>query len=335
MAMVCPQCSGAFDQHLMCPTCNVRLLYQANLGPSSAVESDSQWQQTPWGRLVVGLLLAQGLAHGLRLLATAGLMAGDDSAGQTVWSTLFGLVLWHALQGLSLLVGGAIAGAGQARGLVYGCVLGIINGLIFLAVGHGQGESLTPIALYGQPLLHLALGGLGGLIGTCIWKPLPTVSLASNKTPPPPTRSRSQWRAFAGPIAWVRVLAGCALVVGGSIWSQGILQFVLEASQGALTIRSHLQAQLVSWEITALATLCGAGLAGATTANGLKQGLCVGLGAGAVLLGIHLNSPQFVLETTVFTVASILCLTLAGGWFGGQLFPPLLAQRPRRRLHLY
>src|SRR5262245_19288539 len=111
MAMVCPQCNGSFDERVVCPTCGVRLLFHTNLSNASG-EDKSQWADTPWGRLLVGMLLAQGLAHGLQLFLTAGMLAADDSA-QTVWTTLFGLVLLHGLQGISLVVGGAIAGAGQ------------------------------------------------------------------------------------------------------------------------------------------------------------------------------------------------------------------------------
>jgi len=38
-------------------------------------------------------------------------------------------------------------------------------------------EIPTAITLYGQPALHLALGALGGLIGTLIWKPLPIIQV--------------------------------------------------------------------------------------------------------------------------------------------------------------
>ena len=81
--------------------------------------------------------------------------------------------------------------------------------------------------------------------------------------------------------------------------------------------------------------LAGAGLAGATTRNGLKQGLCVGIGSAVILVGVQLGSPKAVLETTMFMVLSTIFLSLAGGWFGGQLFPPIIERRRRGSYDMY
>jgi hypothetical protein len=99
---------------------------------------------------------------------------------------------------------------------------------------------------------------------------------------------------------------------------------VLEASQGALDVTDHLQAQLVTWEVTGLAMLAGSALAGAGTPNCLKQGLCVGLAVSAVLLGFRLGLQHAPLPDMVLTVGCSLALGLAGAWFGGSLFPPLI-----------
>src|SRR5207249_3228886 len=85
----------------------------------SPVEDDSaQWQQTPWGKILIGLILAQGLSFGLLQLLTAGFLATGD--GADAWHTLWGLVLRHAIHAVSLLIGGALTGAGQRRGIAYG-----------------------------------------------------------------------------------------------------------------------------------------------------------------------------------------------------------------------
>lgn len=329
MSMVCPQCSRSFDQHLLCPTCGVRLQYQ---GSAASSDETGQWVQTPWGRLFVGLLLAQGLAHGLQMFATAGLLAASDEA-ETVWRTLVGLVVLHSMQGFSLLIGGGIAGAGQRRGVLYGAFIGLINGVIFVILQRDPNQQLPAPVVYGQPLFHLAFGALGGLLGQLIWRPMPEVRIAVIKEGQPKIQVRSASRPehwLAGEVAWIRVMAGCAIVIAGVVWSQSILNFMVEASQKRLTIRSHLQAQLVSWEITALAAMIGAGLAGATTSNGLKQGLFVGLCSSIVLVGMHLGSnEQAVLESTLLLVFSVAGLGLAGGWFGGQLFPPVYSGRRR------
>jgi hypothetical protein len=112
-----------------------------------------------------------------------------------------------------------------------------------------------------------------------------------------------------------------------------IREFVLEASEGKLRIDTHLQAGLVTWEISALALLLGSAIAGASTSNGLKQGLVTGLGAVLVLLVVRLGGTGFVLQQFIFNAASALCLCLAGGWFGSQLLPPLqLAHRRHLRM---
>src|SRR5437899_2965126 len=106
MPLVCPQCKQLFEQNGVCPLCSVVLLYHApNLqtepAPSSAkVEDDpSQWQQTPWGKILIGLILAQGLNFGLQQLFTAGFLATGDTSD--VWGTLWGIVLHHAVLALS------------------------------------------------------------------------------------------------------------------------------------------------------------------------------------------------------------------------------------------
>src|SRR5437868_6118900 len=124
MSMVCPQCRQAFEQRLRCPNCAIRLEFQmpslAPAAPSPAGDEDN-WQKTPWGRMLVGLLLAQGLAYSIQQMISAGIMATGEHG--PVWSTLWGIVLLHAVQGLTLIIGGAICGAGQRRGAVYGSLV--------------------------------------------------------------------------------------------------------------------------------------------------------------------------------------------------------------------
>jgi hypothetical protein len=62
------------------------------------------------------------------------------------------------------------------------------------------------------------------------------------------------------------MVTGAALAVGGAVWANVILEAVLDASHGTLDITDHLQAQLVTWEVTALAMLVGSGLAGVLVA---------------------------------------------------------------------
>jgi hypothetical protein len=273
------------------------------------------------------------------------LALSDDAAGGGVWKTLFGLMLLQGLQAFGLLVGGIFAGAGQRRSLVLGTVVGVWNGVIVIALDYFSGRPngggalstyavpLNSVTAYGEPLLLTAFGALGGLIGSLIWKPLPVLPIPGqdgDRKGAVKFSRKDKVSLFAGPVAWVRVALGTAVVVGGALWANVILSFVLQAAEGKLTIRSRLQAQLVTLEICALAVLVGSCLAGATTRNGLKQGLCVGLAAGAVLLGISLSGGQISLNELVFKGLSTSFLAMAGGWFGGQLFPPVVHAARRK-----
>jgi hypothetical protein len=332
MAMICPKCIGVFEQQLICPACSVRLVSDE---PSRGLLDSTQWQQTPWGRIFVGLLLSQGLAHALRLLSTAFLLAAVDDSGRNVWGTLYGLILLQSFQAVSLIIGGAVTGAGQQRGVFYGCVLGVGNGLCFIALQLIQGVSLTEVALFGQPILHLAFGALGGQLGSMIWKPLPALQMPSAAglgKANPVLLSLKASTLFTGPIAWMRVLAGVGIAVGGALWTKFILDLVLTAGNGQLSVKSAIQAQLVTWEIFALAMLIGGGLAGATTFNGPKQGLCVGIGTSALLVGFQLGSAYLNVSEIIFTSTTVLCLALAGGWFGAQLLPPVLTRAQLKRI---
>lgn len=337
MSMVCPQCQQAHDQMSFCPKCKVRLLYHASgfQPPSLRDEAGAQalWLHAPWAKIVIGLVLAQGLCYGLQHLTMAGVSLGSDSP-ESVWQTLGGLVLSHSLQALSLLVGGLISGAGQRNGAVYGCFLGLVNGAITLIVNRHDLEALAPkqAVIYALPLMHMMLGALGGQIGAVIWRPtprLPALDGTTTPTPAVPEQSLFSIHLLNGPTYLGRICVGIVIVVVGAGWSNAILQSMLDLSQGTLAISSHLQAKLVSWEIAALAALLGAGYAGANTFNGLKQGLLVGI-AGAIIVGmIQFGSPKVILDTVLLTCGSILLLTVAGGWFGAQLFPPVTQRRRR------
>src|SRR5205823_5149011 len=136
-------------------------------------------------------------------------------------------------------------------------------------------QAVNLVGLYGLPALHASFGALGGLLGQIIWRPVPLsgvpVALSPNRKP----AQRRKKPLFAGPIAWFRVLAGSAFNIAGTLSATMILDKVSEVSHGKLGPTSDLQDQLITWELKALALLVGGALAGATTTNGLKQGLVV------------------------------------------------------------
>jgi hypothetical protein len=336
MSMVCPQCHGSFSQRLQCPSCGVRLEYQAGGRARRRGDSSGQfamWQETPWGRLLVGLMLAQGLYYGLWHLCKAGLMAVNDPAAKDVWITLYGLLLMQGFQAVGLLIGGALAGAGRRQGALYGGIVGLLNGIIFVVVvQQGNVGLFTPITLYGQPVLQTAVGALGGIFGCVIWRPLPALNVTGPRKAGLRGRPSGVFALFKGRVAWFRVLLGVAIAVGGALWANAILEIVLDASEGKLAIDTHLQSHLVTWEITALAMLLGGGLAGGNCDNGLKNGLCAGVATGAILVGFRLGEPHIQVHILVMSFASAVILCLAGGWFGGQLVPPRVKQVRRKQI---
>jgi hypothetical protein len=324
MPMVCPQCQGSFSQRLACPACGVRLEYRAVTTRSRALADGEAWQQTPWGRILIGLLLAQGLYYGLWHLCKAVAMAIDPEAAGAVWGTLTGLVILQSLNAVGLLGGGALAGAGKRQGVVYGALVGLANGLIAVVLQGGRAGLVLPILVYGQPLLHLVVGASGGFAGLLIWRPLPSLTLPAPAGRVKHGLRRRDHSVLGGPVAWFRVIAGSGLALGGALWASAILDLVLAAGDGKLIIDSNFQAQLITWEITILALIIGGAWAGATTGNGFKQGLCVGLATGLVLLGVGLTGKRIHFDTLAPTVIVAVLFCLVGGWFGGQLFPPLV-----------
>jgi len=294
--------------------------------------SSDSWEHTPWGRLFVGLVLAQGLYYVLRHLWTAGVLATHEYAPNDVWGTLTGLIVLQGLQGVSVLAAGLLIGAGQRRGIFFGAVAGVWNGVLCILVQNLMGQPVLSLSLFGDPMLQAAVGAVGGLAGGLIWKPIPLVSLPTEprkSRPIIPVSPRSS--SFVGPLAWGRILTGITLAVGGVVWTDVIREFVLDASEGKLRIDTHLQAELVTWEISALAMLAGGTLAGATTKNGMKQGLAAGIGTGAILGGMRLASSHLSLQLVFLTLLSALALCLVGGWFGSQLLPPIFPRSRRKR----
>src|SRR5258708_36831639 len=108
MAMVCPQCKSSHEQRLQCPQCAVRLVFQDTGSGSGSLGSSIAWQQTAWGRILIGLLLAQGIYHGLRHLCVAGLLATQGSEPAGLWNSLPGFLLLESLQVVALLIGGLL-----------------------------------------------------------------------------------------------------------------------------------------------------------------------------------------------------------------------------------
>jgi hypothetical protein len=137
---------------------------------------------------------------------------------------------------------------------------------------------------------------------------------------------------FAGRVAWFRVALGAAFVAAGYLTAAMIFNFIIDFSAGQLASDGFWQDRIVTWEIQALAVLVGGGLAGYNTANGLKQGVCVGLLASGLLTAMLFGFGRMAPETAALTVIGCFGLCAVGGWFGSQMFPPVVAYRSSRRM---
>src|SRR5205823_1196674 len=122
-----------------------------------------------WIRMLVGLMMAQGLYYALRQLCQAYVLATIDREGRAEWWDSFqGLILTQAIQAVALLVGGVFAGAGQRRGVLAGTVLGVGNAVLLLGAQMITRRPTNDLVLYCQPILHAFLGAAGGAIGRTI-----------------------------------------------------------------------------------------------------------------------------------------------------------------------
>jgi hypothetical protein len=291
-------------------------------GPIAAV---TPWHQSTLGRMLICLLLTQGLAFCLQQLFTAWILAsGTDSAES--WNTPLGLVGLHLFHLVGLLAGGMLLAANQDRGISASAMLGLWNGLVFITVHRATSDSIPPWLFFSQPLLHLFFGILGGWLGYRIWPPVTVVApdepfLGERvKQPAAPPRP---W--LRGKIHTIRVMLGAAVVVLGVLLSRHVMNEILLQFPN-FRMHTYLEENLFRYQIAAFAVFLGSAFAGATTSNGFKQGLCVGLVAGSLFIGTQFANPKATLEPTLFTAFGVFAVSLVGGAFGGALFPPVAAR---------
>jgi hypothetical protein len=326
MAMVCPRCATVHEQRLKCPGCGDALQYPETPRLASVEAPTVKWQDMIWGRIFVGLLLSQGFFYALRHLATGVMQVVDLSADQSDESgVLLGLLLSQVLQGLALLVGASLIGSGQRHGAMLGAVVGVWNGVLAGLAPQAAGQPFSTVAIYGDPLLQTTLGALAGWVGSVIWAPLPvpqprTLRRAIRKAP-----QRQRPPLFEGRVDFLRVGIGILLAVSGALSATALLALIARLTESSTATNGLLLDRLVTWEIKALALIAGGVVAGSNNFNGLKQGLCVGIAAAILLAGLepHVRDQWFEMVGLLFFGS--LCLTLTGGWFGSQLFPPVVS----------
>jgi hypothetical protein len=292
--------------------------------------NSTHWQNTPWGRILIGLLLAQGLYYGLRHF-TIGLILAIQPPTDTrdEATALWQLVVIQVLQGVTLLAGGILAGSGQRNGVLLGAVVGVWNGVLAGLTSGSAGQPFSAVALYGDPLVQTALGALAGWLGSAIWKPAP---VEEHRGPPPVTRkapTRARKPLFAGPLAPIRIIVGTALAVIGSLCATLLYSLIDRLSEGGPAGSGATLDLLVTMEIKAIALLAGGVLAGVGTHNGLKQGLCVGIVTTLILAALEPRAADQWLGALGLILVGAMGFCLVGGWFGSQLFPPVASSKRR------
>ncbi len=330
MAMVCTLCNTSHQQRLQCPNCGGRLVFRP-AGRSLLPGASRSWMQTFLGRVVIGLLLAQGLFLGLLQLTTGILLARlGDQGMQQLFRTTEGLILLESLRLVPLCLGGLLAGAGQRQAFFLGFVIGLCNSALAMFSQAVLTNQVSSLSWYGQPLSQALSASIGAWLGSTIWQPLNLVTApgAVLRSPRHAALVRNQRPLLFGRVSRFRVCLGVLLTVAGCLWAEFLFQTVLHASRGLLDTASYTQDRIFAWEIRALSALFGGALAGATTSNGFKQGLYVGIGSSCLLLLIPQSHVTLFIAS--LTGVSTFFLCTAGGWFGSQLFPPLVPKPSTR-----
>jgi len=137
----------------------------------------------------------------------------------------------------------------------------------------------------------------------------------------PPQGDKKVLFPWTGPIAWIRLIVGNGMAIGGAIWALPVLNFLV--ALGGLDPAEILKVQkdVSQGELLALSVLIGGTIAGSTTSNGLKQGVLVGFGAGIGMAGYFMMNGAGP-EKMLGPMLSCIFLGPLGGWFGSELVPP-------------
>lgn len=353
MQLFCPDCQAAFAGASSCPKCGGRLLapqesfVQAAVAP--AEELPTPVQTTFLGRVLLGTIASLGLFLSLREFALA-----FSGGGFIEVFTLCGI------RYLAVAVGGLLTGAGRTNGSQPGFVSGLTVGALLTVhdvLSSGGNEYWWPVGLaVGFPLV----AGAAGWVGSRIW-PAP-VDLPDVAVPSAVTASRasnlsrltdgSEKRKGERPTVWLRILIGGLVAFAAIAASDPIRMFLANASRGIFNTGGYSRAAAVGAQLAAIVLVIGGMIAGAGTGAGLRHGFYTALftamifyaavlsrGAAAdyppvtglfAYLDLTIDS-FFAPQTVAIILAFLIGLITAGGWLGGQLFPPLAPEWMRHR----
>lgn len=353
MQLFCPDCQAAFAGTPSCPKCGGRLLAPQESFVQAAVaaadELPTPVQTTFLGRVMLGTIASLGLFLSLREFA----VAFGGGVGIDVF-TLCGL------RYVAVAVGGLLTGAGRANGSQPGFVSGLAVGVLLTVhdvLLSGGSEYWWPVGLaVGFPLV----AGAAGWVGSRVW-PAP-VDLPDVAVPSAVTASRasnllrlsegSEKRKGERPTVWLRVLVGGLVAFAAIAASDTMREFLAKASSGIFKTGGHARGAAVGAQLAAILLVVGGIVAGAGTGAGLRHGFFAALFTGMVFyaaafsrgaaakyppvdglfayLDLTLDS-LYAPQTVAVLLAFLVGLITAGGWLGGQLFPPLAPEWMRKR----
>jgi hypothetical protein len=344
MARVCPRCGAAVARGFLCPTCGIKTIETessvAALTPAAVEKPNFA------GGVFIGLLVTQALYYASRNLATAYLLGTRGAAEEAAfWQSADGQIVVQVLQGITLFIGGMLAGAGHSQSIAAGAALGVTNSVLLSMMLMLLKQHPTEMILYAQPVIHAVIGAAGGFLGHRVWQPCPKLA------PLRPSRKGEEALSVVlpevdelpdvEPLPWGRILLGSIIAVCGTMWARMVLGFALSGSG----VQELVQSQFITLALTIVAQLIGGGIAGSNTRNGFQYGFWVGmLSAGAIVLLISsadvslptnealgtifgLDLPHGSPAAVVFQAGQALLLGIVGGWFGSLILPRMTRRR--------
>ncbi len=278
MERYCRRCRGRFRGCMLCPKCGLQLQDgKPDWGEHELPPLAPPKEVLPWGgRLLLGILLAQGVYFSFRFLANVWLFAVDEAPG--FWRTEDGKIVRQVLEATSLLFAGIFVGAGHSLAWLSGILLGMLSSALSLGIEWWTEHALSP-SIAAQPLLYSVMGFLGACIGSVIWRPL--------FIPSPQAVHHVSETSERVPIFWPRVLLGMFVIfcaVMGVLPIRGVL-FKLGGYTGGNAAGSMT---FVSLQLAMLGILAGGAIAGATRKNGMIQGACAGGLSGVLVVAVYL-----------------------------------------------
>ncbi len=332
MPNTCTKCGRTEPTLGRCESCDpLSIAPEPYLDTGTVEDEPPHWQNWAVSRVVTGLVIALGMEYAVGQYVKVFQSLCADPFASEFDETIPFLAVGQALWVLGVLFATIIIGAGKRQAWILGGTVGMLNGAILILWEDYTASHCPDWLIWSRPLIHALVGAIGGSLGASYWQPLPVVGIRTQtKIASRPTFS---WNFLAGPVRLGPVFAGVFIVVTGVVWSKAIFEYLIRESRHNMPLASHFQSEMVIWEISVLATLLGAGFAGANTYNGLKHGMCVAAGATCIFLGIQLNGPMTNFDDIVLKMGSIIFFSMLGGWFGSKVVPPLVPARRRKAIY--